>query len=96
MISFTLAELEAATEVVRRHGPPTPQFEWPMLSSAAGSTAIGVAASVREWFDGTGPLDTVYVPAGMGSGINAMIAVRNPLGLGTQIVGVPSRSTPAS
>lgn len=211
MIPFTLDELDCATEVVRRHVPPTPQYEWPLLSEAAGSTVvvkhenhtpvgafkvrgglvyldrlvterpdvtgvisatrgnhgqslafagreygrkvviyvpygnsieknaamralgaeviehghdfqeareesiraadergleavppfhrdlvIGVATYVRELFDAAGPLDTVYVPVGMGSGINAMIAVRDLLGLDTAIVGVVSNVAPAT
>ena len=51
---------------------------------------LGVATYARELFDATGPLDTVYVPVGMGSGINALIAVRDLLGLDTDIVGVVS------
>ena len=49
---------------------------------------LGVATYARELFDAAGPLDTVYVPVGMGSGINALIAVRDLLGLDTDIVGV--------
>ena len=205
-VKLSRSELEAATEVVRRHVPPTPQYEWPLLDEAAGSTVIvkhenhtpvgafkvrgglvyldrlvrerpevvgvisatrgnhgqslafagrrvrreavtiyvphgnsveknaamralgaevvvhghdfqeareqsieladergleavppfhpdlvlGVATYVRELFDAAGSLDTVYVPVGMGSGINAMIAVRDLLGLDTAIVGVVS------
>ncbi|MFT6110342.1 MAG: threonine dehydratase [Planctomycetota bacterium] len=211
MQPFTFEELDSATEVVRRHVPPTPQYEWPLLSEAAGSTVvvkhenhtpigafkvrgglvyldrlvterpdvtgvisatrgnhgqslafagreygrkvviyvpygnsieknaamralgaeviehghdfqeareesiraadergleavppfhrdliIGVATYVRELFDAAGPLDTVYVPVGMGSGINAMIAVRDLLGLDTAIVGVVSNVAPAT
>lgn len=205
------AALDAATDVVRRHVPPTPQYEWPMLSSAAGSTVIvkhenhtpvgafkvrgglvylermvrerpnvsgvvsatrgnhgqslafagraydrevtifvphgnsteknaamrelgaelivhgddfqearersvevaaerglepvppfhpdlvlGVSTYVKELFDGAGPLDTVYVPVGMGSGVNAMIAVRDLLGLDTAVVGVVAELAPAT
>jgi threonine dehydratase len=208
---FDLDELDAATEVVRRHVPPTPQYEWPLLSEAAGSTVVvkhenhtpvgafkvrgglvyldrlvrerpgvagvisatrgnhgqslafagreygkqvviyvphgnsveknaamralgaeviehgddfqaareeamrvaesrgleavppfhpdlvlGVATYVRELFDGGGPLHTVYVPVGMGSGINAMIAVRDLLGLDTAVVGVVASAAPAT
>ncbi len=211
MTPITFAELDAATAVVREHMPATPQYEWPMLSAAAGSAVVvkhenhtpvgafkvrgglvfmerltrerpdvagvisatrgnhgqslafagqaygkqvviyvphgnsveknaamralgaevvehgddfqdareesvraaaslgfepvppfqrdlvlGVATYVKELFDGAGPLDTVYVPVGMGSGINAMIAVRDLLGLSTRIVGVVSSSAPAT
>lgn len=33
---FTLPELHAATELVRRVVPPTPQYAWPRLAAAAG------------------------------------------------------------
>jgi threonine dehydratase len=36
--SFSLAELDAATAVVRRHFPPTPQFAWPLLGEHVGAT----------------------------------------------------------
>ena len=57
---------------------------------------LGVATYAKELFDGAGRLDTVYVPVGMGSGINALIAVRDLLGLDTQIVGVVSELAPST
>jgi threonine dehydratase len=208
---FDLGDLERATEIVRRHVPPTPQYQWPMLSDVAGSTVVvkhenhtpvgafkvrgglvfmdrlvrdrpevtgvvsatrgnhgqslafagrvhrrsvtifvphgnsveknaamralgaevvefgddfqearerslevaadrgleavppfhrdlvlGVATYALELFEGAGGLDTVYVPVGMGSGINALIAVRDLLGLDTQIVGVVSDRAPST
>ena len=39
-VQFGLEELAEATEVVRRHVPPTPQYEWPMLNDVAGSTVV--------------------------------------------------------
>jgi threonine dehydratase len=60
---------------------------------------LGVATYALELFEAAGPLDTVYVPVGMGSGINALLAVRDLLGLDTKIVGVVSelaRSTQLS
>ena len=208
---FDLDDLEHATEIVRRHVPPTPQYEWPMLSEVAGSTVVvkhenhtpvgafkvrgglvyldrlvrerpevtgvvsatrgnhgqslafagrvhgrsvtifvprgnsveknaamralgaevvefgsdfqearerslefaadrgleavppfhrdlvlGVATYALELFEGAGRLDTVYVPVGMGSGINALIAVRDLLGLDTDVVGVVSDRAPST
>ena len=208
---FDLDELARATEIVRRYVPPTPQFEWPLLSQVAGSAVVvkhenhtpvgafkvrgglvymdrlarerpdvsgvvsatrgnhgqslafagrvhdrsvtifvphgnsveknasmralgaevvefgddfqearersiefaaerglepvppfhpdlvlGVATYAKELFDGAGELDTIYVPVGMGSGINALIAVRDLLGLDTQIVGVVSELAPST
>jgi threonine dehydratase len=57
---------------------------------------LGVATYARELFDAAGALDTVYVPVGMGSGINALIAVRDLLGLHTAIVGVVSERAPST
>ena len=57
---------------------------------------LGVATYALELFEGAGRLDTVYVPVGMGSGINALIAVRDLLGLDTQIVGVVSDRAPST
>lgn len=57
---------------------------------------VGVATYARELFDGAGPLDTVYVPVGMGSGICGVIGVRDLLGLDTEVVGVVSEQAPAT
>jgi threonine dehydratase len=55
----------------------------------------GVATAALELLRAAAGLDTVYVPIGMGSGICAMIAMRDALGLRTQIVGVVSAQAPA-
>ncbi len=57
---------------------------------------LGVATYAHELFRGSDPLDTVYVPVGMGSGINAIIAVRDLLGLETDVVGVVAEGAPAT
>jgi len=57
---------------------------------------LGVATYARELFDAASPLDTVYVPVGMGSGINALIAVRDLLDLDTAVVGVVSEKAPST
>jgi threonine dehydratase len=56
---------------------------------------VGVGTYALELFDAAGPLDTVYVPVGMGSGICGLIGVRDVLGLPTEIVGVVSDRAPA-
>ena len=48
----------------------------------------GVASCALELFRGVPALDTIYVPIGLGSGICGAIAVRNALGLQTEVVGV--------
>jgi threonine dehydratase len=54
----------------------------------------GVATYARELF-AAGTFDVVYVPVGLGSGISGIIAVRDLLGLDTEIVGVVSERFPA-
>lgn len=56
----------------------------------------GVATYALELFDAAGPLDEVYVPVGMGSGICGLIGVRDLLGLPTRIFGVVSSEAPAT
>ena len=56
----------------------------------------GVASYALELFEAVPPLDTVYVGIGMGSGICALIAARDLLGLSTEIVGVCAAAAPAS
>ena len=55
----------------------------------------GVASYAMELFDAVPKLDAVYVPIGMGSGICGAVAVRDALGLSTEIVGVAAASAPA-
>lgn len=55
----------------------------------------GVASYPAELFDAAGQLDAVYVPIGMGTGINATIAVRDLYGLKTEIIGVVASNAPA-
>ena len=52
--------------------------------------ARGVATYALELFSEARDLDTVYVPIGCGSGICGVIAVRDALGLATEVVGVVS------
>jgi threonine dehydratase len=54
----------------------------------------GVATYARELF-AAGTFDVVYVPIGLGSGISGVIAVRDLLELGTEVVGVVSERFPA-
>jgi threonine dehydratase len=56
----------------------------------------GVASYALELFRAVSDLDTVYVGVGMGSGVCGLIAVRDLLGLKTEIVGVVASEAPAS
>jgi len=57
---------------------------------------LGVATYAHELFSAAGELDVVYVPVGMGSGICGLMAIRDLLGLSTEIVGVVSAGAPAT
>jgi threonine dehydratase len=50
----------------------------------------GVATYALELFQSSPPLDAVYVPIGLGSGICGTILARDLLGLSTQVIGVQS------
>ncbi|NWA24664.1 threonine dehydratase [Pseudomonas gingeri] len=56
----------------------------------------GVATYALELFTAVPDLDTVYVPIGCGSGVCAVIAARDALGLKTQVVGVVSTEAAAA
>lgn len=56
---------------------------------------LDVATYAYELFTSHADLDVVYVPIGMGSGICALISVRDLLGLKTKIVGVVAEMAPA-
>jgi threonine dehydratase len=55
----------------------------------------GVATYSLELFRNTPPLDALYVPIGLGSGICGAIRTRDLLGLSTEVVGVQSTGAPA-
>jgi threonine dehydratase len=55
--------------------------------------AWGNAVSTLQFLRNCPPLDRVYVPIGLGSGICAMIAARDALSLSTRIIGVASTLT---
>ncbi|WP_426234576.1 threonine dehydratase [Pseudomonas sp. TWP3-2] len=56
----------------------------------------GVATYALELFTAAPDLDTVYVPIGCGSGVCAVIAARDALGLTTEVVGVVSTEAAAA
>jgi threonine dehydratase len=60
------------------------------IPSFAPELVLGVATYAYELFNNAPPLDAVYVPIGLGSGICGTILARNLLGLTTQIIGVQS------
>jgi threonine dehydratase len=56
--------------------------------------AWGNAVSMLRFLRDSPPLERVYIPVGLGSGVCALIAARDALGLGTAIVGVASEQAP--
>ena len=56
---------------------------------------VGVATWAQELFRAAPPLDALYVPIGLGSGICAAIRTRDLLGLSTEIIGVQSTGAPS-
>lgn len=83
------AAREHAAQLAAEHG-------FVMVPSFHPDLVLGVATYAREFLLGAPELDVVYVPVGMGSGICAHIAVRDLLGLSTEIVGVVAANAPAT
>lgn len=85
------ADFQAALEHSRalaaaRGLHPVPSFHRDLV--------LGNAVSALAFLRRTPPLDRVYVPIGLGSGICAMLAARDALGLRTEIVGVAADLAP--
>jgi threonine dehydratase len=66
-----------------------------MVDSFHERLVMGTATYAMELFLAAPPLDTVYVPIGLGSSICGVAAARNLLGLKTGIVGVVAAETPS-
>jgi len=75
---------EAREEAVRIAAAEGLEF----APSFARDLVMGVATWALELFRGAPPLDALYVPIGLGSGICGAILTRDLLGLPTEIVGV--------
>jgi threonine dehydratase len=65
-----------------------------LFESYHGDLVAGVASYALELFEGAPALDAVFVPVGMGSGCNAVVAARDALGLETRIIGVVAEQAP--
>ena len=92
----TLIELGEDFQAAREHAEQlAAERDLHMVHSFDPSLVLGVATYAREFLMGAAP-DVVYVPVGMGSGICAHIAVRDLLGLHTEIVGVVAERAPAT
>ena len=66
-----------------------------MVPSFHRDLVAGVASYGLELFRAAPPLDAVYVPIGLGSGICGTIAARDALSPATQVIGVVSTGAPA-
>ena len=82
------AALEAAAGLASERG-------WHLVPSFHPLLVLGVATWALELFRAAPPLELLYVPIGLGSGICGAIAARDALGLATRIVGVVSAAAPA-
>ena len=65
-----------------------------MVGSFDPTLVQGVASYALELFAAARPLDAVYVPIGIGTGICGVSAVRNALGLSTDVIGVQAEGAP--
>ena len=84
---FDAARVEAMRLAVARGLDFAPSFAEPLVR--------GVATYALELFRASPPLDALYVPIGLGSGICGCIMARDLLGLSTEIVGVQSTGADA-
>jgi len=66
-----------------------------MVDSFHQRLVMGTATYALEFFQGSPPLDAIYVPIGLGSSICGVAAARNALQLKTEIVGVVSAESPS-
>ena len=82
---------EARTEAFRLAEAEGLEF----APSFAPDLVLGVATYALELFRGAPPLDALYVPIGLGSGICGCILARDLLGLRTEVIGVQSAAAPA-
>jgi len=84
---FEMARDEASRLAVAEHLEFAPSF--------APDLVKGVATYALELFRAAPPLDALYVPIGLGSGICGAILVRDLLGLATEIIGVQAAGAAA-
>jgi len=84
--------LEYARELASKPGHGA---KYAFVESIHPYLVMGTATYALEFFRSAPPLETVYVPVGMGSSICGVSAARNALGLKTEIVGVVAAAAPA-
>jgi threonine dehydratase len=69
--------------------------DFQMVDSFHERLVMGTATYALEFFQAAPPLDTIYVPIGLGSSICGVSAARNALALHTEIVGVVAAASPS-
>ena len=84
-------DFQTALEYSRHLAAEQGLYAMPSMDAAL---VPGVATYALEFFRHAPPLDVVYVPIGMGSGICGVMATRDALGLRTRVVGVVSDRAP--
>lgn len=84
-------DFQSALEYSRQLAAEQSLYAVPSMDAAL---VPGVATYALEFFRHAPPLDVVYVPIGLGSGICGVIATRDALGLRTRVVGVVSDRAP--
>jgi threonine dehydratase len=70
-------------------------LDFAMVNSFHERLVMGTATYALEFFQAVPPVDTIYVPIGLGSSICGVSAARNALGLKTEIVGVVAAESPS-
>lgn len=69
--------------------------QWQMIPSFHPMLVHGAATIASELFAAVPPLDTLYLPIGLGSSICGAVAARDALRLTTRIVGVVASASPS-
>jgi len=82
------AALEHAVDLARERG-------WHRMPSFDTGLVAGVGTYSMEFLRAVPALQTVYVPIGLGSGLCGMLAAKEALGRGVEVVGVVSSAAPA-
>jgi threonine dehydratase len=71
------------------------QRAYTMVDSFHERLVMGTATYAIEFFEAVPQLDVVYVPIGLGSSICGVAAVRNALGVRTEVIGVVAAKSPS-
>ena len=84
---FDEALLTAKSVAAERNLFAMPSFHWRLVQ--------GVGTYAMEFFRHAPPIDAIYVPIGLGSGLCGVLAARDALGLDCEVIGVVSSNADA-